>query len=216
MLGTNTKVNWNVNQVHDRQKHTYIYSKSLKTQHFLIFFQHGHGNQNFVFIIQINFESSIKRHFFALIYCKYALYKSTCLKTSYLTLCKVLLEWFVFFHSALLADWVDNIFPTSKCRYVFSISKYLKIKSLKVAINLRAGGSGRLKGVFRLVYECILHFVCTKNWYNNCDEMLHSIEISISQDCQWRHESWSNDVSLNQFYLGYRSKNTWKFVTHNQ
>ena len=52
-----------------------------------------------------------------------------CSKTSYLTPCNALHEWFVFLHSAFLAYWVDKIFPTSKCRYVFSISKYSKIKS---------------------------------------------------------------------------------------
>ena len=44
---------------------------------------------------------------------------------------------------ALLADWVDSIFPTSLCRYVFSISKYSEIKSLKIVNNFWAGGSGK-------------------------------------------------------------------------
>ena len=30
-------------------------------------------------------------------------------------------------------------------------------------------------------------------------EMMHTIEMPILQHCQWRHESWSNDVSLNNF-----------------
>ena len=67
-----------------------------------------------------------------LIYCQYALFKSTWSKTSYLTPYNVLHEWFVLLHRALLAYWVDNIFPTSKCGYVFSISKCWKICKTKV------------------------------------------------------------------------------------
>ena len=48
----------------------------------------------------------------------------------------------------LFADWVDIIFISSKCRYVFSISKYSKIKSLKNANNFSAGCSGKLWGRF--------------------------------------------------------------------
>ena len=51
-----------------------------------------------------------------------------------------------FLYRALVADWVDYIFPTSKCRYVFSISKYSKIKSYKIVKNFRAGGSGKFEG----------------------------------------------------------------------
>ena len=83
--------------------------------------------------------------FFVLIDCQCALFKSTCSKTSYLTPCNVLHEWFVFLHLALLADWVDYILPTSKCRYVFSVSKYSKIKFYKIVNNFRAGGSGKLE-----------------------------------------------------------------------
>ena len=52
------------------------------------------------------------------------LFKSTCHKTSYLTPCNVPHEWFEFLHCVLLAVREDYIFPTSKCRYSFSISKY--------------------------------------------------------------------------------------------
>ena len=44
----------------------------------------------------------------------------------------------------LLADWVDNIFPTSKCQYVFSMLKYSQIKSLKSVHNFRGGDSGKI------------------------------------------------------------------------
>ena len=64
-------------------------------------------------------------------------------KTSYLTPYNVPHEWVVFLHRVLLAYWVDYIFPTSKCRYVFSISTCSKIKS---KINCRAGGSCKLAG----------------------------------------------------------------------
>ena len=68
-------------------------------------------------------------------------------KTSYLTHCNVPHEWIVFLHCDLLAYCVNYNFPTSNCRYVFSISKYSKIKSLKKNVNnSRAGCSGKLEG----------------------------------------------------------------------
>ena len=96
---------------------------------FSMSFPHGLVNQNFVFIKQLNFTYSIKRLLFALLDCQYALFKIACSKTNYPTPCNVAHEWFVFLHRAISADWVDNIIPTSKCRYVVSISKYSKIKS---------------------------------------------------------------------------------------
>ena len=95
---------------------------------------------------------------FVSIDCQSTLFKSTCSKTSYLTPCNVPDEWFVFLHLVLLADWVDYIFPTSKCWYVFSISKYSKIKSFKNVKIFRAGGS---------MHGPLLHFICTWNWYEN-------------------------------------------------
>ena len=111
---------------------------------FSISFLYGLVNQSFVFIKQLYFTYSIKRLLFALIDCQYALFKIACSKTSNPTPCNVAHEWFVFLHRALLADWVDYSFPTSKCRYVVSISKYSKIKSLKIVNNFRAGGSGKI------------------------------------------------------------------------
>ena len=113
---------------------------------FLIFLQHGLGHQNLVFIRQLYFTYSIKRSFFVLIECQYSLLKSTYSKTCYLTPCNVPHEWFVFLRRVLLADWVDYIFPTSKFRYVFFISKYSKIKYFKNVNNFRAGGSGKSEG----------------------------------------------------------------------
>ena len=94
------------------------------THVFSIYFKHGLVHQNCVFIRHLYFTYSVKISFFVLIDCQYALFKSTCSKASYLTPCNVPHEWFVFLHLALLADWVYYIFPTSRCRYVFSISKY--------------------------------------------------------------------------------------------
>ena len=56
---------------------------------FSISFQNGLINQNFVFIRLLYFTNSMKRLFFVLIDCQYALLKSTCSKTSYLTPCNV-------------------------------------------------------------------------------------------------------------------------------
>ena len=109
-------------------------------------FKHGLDNSNFVLMRRLYFASSIKRLIFVLIHWKYTLFKSTCFKTSYFTPCNV--EWFVFCHSALLVYWVDNVFLTWKCWYVFFTSKYSKIKSFKNANILRAGGSGRFEGRF--------------------------------------------------------------------
>ena len=104
----------------------YLYSKSMKTQH--LYFRYLSNmdlvHQHFVFIRELFFIYSIKWSVFVLIGCQYALFKSTCYKTSYLTPCNIPHEWFEFLHRALLADWVDYIFPTSKFRYSFSISKY--------------------------------------------------------------------------------------------
>ena len=112
---------------------------------FSISFKRGLVHQHFAFIRQLYFTNSIKWSVFLLIGCQYALFKSTCYKTSNLTPCNVPHEWFEFLHRALWAVWVDYIFPTSKCRYSFSISKYQKIKSYKIANNFRDGGSGELE-----------------------------------------------------------------------
>ena len=144
-----------------------VYSKSINTQH--LYFRYlsniDLSIKIFLFIRQLYFTYSIKRSFFVLIDCQYVLFKSSCSKTSYLTPCNVPHEWFVFLNLALLADWVDYIFLTSKCRYVFSVSKYSIIKSLKVVDNFRAGCSGKLEGhylscvwtftPFRLYFELI-------------------------------------------------------------
>ena len=45
---------------------------------------------------------------------------------------------------------------------------------------------------------------------------MHTIENPSLQHYQWRHELRSNDVIWKQFDLENRSKNTWKFVSHNQ
>ena len=88
------------------------------------------------------------RWLFVLIECRYALFKGICSKTSYRTPCNVPHDWFVFFHRAVLDDWVGNILLTSKCRYILLISKYSKIKTLKIVNNFRTGGSGVLEGRF--------------------------------------------------------------------
>ena len=113
---------------------------------FSMFFSNGLVHQNFVFIRQLYFTYYKKKSLFVLIDCQYALFRSTCSKTSYLTLCNVPHEWFEFLHPAPLVDWVDYIFPTSKYRHVFSISNYSMIKSLNIVNNFRAGGSGKLAG----------------------------------------------------------------------
>ena len=84
-------------------------------------------NQNFVFIRQLYFTYSIKRLFFVLNDCQYTLFKSTFSKTSYL----VSNDWFVFLHRALLAEWVDNIFLTSKYRFPYQNIGRLNLKKLR-------------------------------------------------------------------------------------
>ena len=122
---------------------------------FSIFFKHGLVHQHFIFIRGLYFIYSIKWSVFVLTDCQYALFKSTCYKTSYKTPCNVPHEWFEILNRVVFADWVDNIFPTSKCRYVFFISKYLKIKSGKILKNFRAGGSGKLEGRY---LSCVWNF----------------------------------------------------------
>ena len=98
-------------------KHTCIlYSKSMKTQHFYFRFI---SNMDLTIKILFSLDNCTlhmppKDHFFVLVDWQYALFKSTCSKTSYLTPCIVPHEWFVFMDRTLLADWVDYIFPTSK------------------------------------------------------------------------------------------------------
>ena len=142
-------------KVSDHSNQTYILEiNENATLVFSIYFQHGVVHQIFVLIRQLIFTYAIKISFFVLIDCQYALFESTCSKTSYLTPCNVPHEWFVFYHRDLLSDLVDYNFPTSKCRYVFSISKYSKIKSLTNVNNFRTGGSGKLEC-------CYLSFVWT-------------------------------------------------------
>ena len=134
---------------------------------FSISFKHELVHHHFVFIGQLHFTYSIKWSVFVFIGYQCALYKSTCYKTIYLTLCNVPHEWFEFLHRVILADWVDQIFPTSKCRYVFFISKYLKAKSLKIVIILELVAAVSFNVVSCPVYEPLLHFVCTWHWYKN-------------------------------------------------
>ena len=64
-----------------------------------------------------------------------------------LTLNNVSHEWFVFLYRPLLADWVDNIFPTSINMSICILHiKDTKIKYLKNANYSRGGGSGKLEG----------------------------------------------------------------------
>ena len=64
---------------------------------FSISFHYGLANQNFIFITQLFFTYSISNLFFVLIYFQYELFTCFCLKTTYLTLCNVSHEWFLFF-----------------------------------------------------------------------------------------------------------------------
>ena len=57
-------------------------------------------------------------------------------------------------HRALLSDCLYNIFPASKCRYVFSVSKYSKIQSLINADNFSAGSSGE----YESFYSCMIAY----------------------------------------------------------
>ena len=45
---------------------------------------------------------------------------------------------------------------------------------------------------------------------------MHIIEISIFQICQWRHQSWDNDIFWNQFYRENRSKNNCELVSQTE
>ena len=108
-----------------------IYSKSMKTQH--LYFRYI---PNTDLSIKILFSSdNCTSHILSKDHSLYWFIDTMhCLKvvvhkTSYLTPCNVPHGWFIFLHRALLADWVDNIFPTLKCRHELSISKDSKIKS---------------------------------------------------------------------------------------
>ena len=61
----------------------------------------------------------------------------------------------------------------------------------------------RWKVFIRPVYENTLHFISTKDKYKIRGEMLHTIEISIFQHCQWRHESWEWDWLFNVIFQLY-------------
>ena len=145
-----------------------IYSISMKTQH--LYFRYILKME---LSIKILFSSdncslhSLSKDIFVLIDWQYALFKSTWSKTSYLTPYYVPHEWFVFLHRVLLAYWVDYIFPTSKCRHVFSISKYSNIKSLKMWTILELVAAVSWKVFIGPVYEPLLHFVCTWHLHKN-------------------------------------------------
>ena len=72
---------------------------------------------------------------------------------------------------------MDNIFPTSKYRYVFSISKHSKIKSLKIVNSFRAGGSGKLEGRFSF---CVLMYTPFSYVLNTC---IHSTKVLSDTLC---------------------------------
>ena len=108
-----------------------LLSKSMKTQH--LYFQYL---LNVFLSIKIWFSSDncilhilLKKYSLCLLVVNVHCLKVFYSKTGYMTLLNVPHEWFVFFHRALLADWVTNIFPRSKCRYALSISTYSKIKT---------------------------------------------------------------------------------------
>ena len=77
----------------------------MKTQHlyFRYLFNTDLSNKKLFFVRQLYFTYSIKRLLFALVDCQYALLKSTCSKTSYLTPCIVPYEWTCILHHALIA-----------------------------------------------------------------------------------------------------------------
>ena len=132
---------------------------------FSIAFQHGLANQNFIFIKQFYFTYSIKNLFFVFIDCQYALFTSICWKTSCLTPCNVPHQWKLFSIRALLADLVDNIFPTSKfldmCSPYQNIPR-LNLENIRTILELVAAVSWNV--IFRPVYYCIFYFIWTKHW----------------------------------------------------
>ena len=130
---------------------------------FSMSFQHGLVIQNSVFIRQSYFWYSIKRLFSVLIHCQYALFKSSCSKTSYLTPFNVPHDWFVFFDCALLADWMDNIFSSSECWYLFSYQNIRRLNLLKMQTILELVEAVSWKFAIQPVFEYILHVVCNKH-----------------------------------------------------
>ena len=146
-----------------------IYSKSMKTQH--LYFR---CISNMDLSIKILFSSdNFTLHFLSKDHSLYWLVVNMhCLKvlvkkTSYPTPCNFPHEWFVFLHRAFLGDWVDNIFPTSKCQYMYSISKYSKIKSEKNWSISELVAAVSWKVIICPVYKPLLHFICTWHWYKN-------------------------------------------------
>ena len=98
-----------------------------------------------------------------------------------------------FLYHPLLADWLDNIFLSSRCRYAFSVSKYWNIKSLQIVKN-RFGGSGRFNGRY---LSCVLMYTLLHRSFLCIDvkisgEILHIIEIST---CNSLNDVMSHDVT---------------------
>ena len=81
--------------------------------------------------------------------------------------CNVQRDWFVFLHRTLLVNLLNSICSSSKCRYVFSISKYYKFKSYKLGTTLEQVAAASLKVSLRHVYECILYLTVLSTKYNN-------------------------------------------------
>ena len=125
-------------------------------------------NENVTLGISISFQSKFCFHFISIlhilfkdffesIYCQYASFKSTCSKAGYVTPCKVPHEWFEFLYRVLIAYWRNYFFPNVKMLLLLSQVaikicvlhikiKRLKIQILKIANNVRAGGSGKFEG----------------------------------------------------------------------
>ena len=147
----------------------YIYSKSMKTHH--LYFRYLSNtdlsinslfsSDNYTLHILSNDQSLhwlvVNMHCFEVLVTKQVIWPP----------CNVLHEWFEFLYCALLADWVDNIFPKSKFRYLLSISNFRRsnLSNLWTILELVAAVSWKV--FICPVYEPLLNFICTWHWYKN-------------------------------------------------
>ena len=143
----------------------YIYSTSMKTQH--LYFRYLSNME-----LSIKFLFSLDNCTLHMLSKDYFLYwlivNMHCLKVlgqKQVIWLPAMFRMSDFYFCIVICDWVDYNFPTSKCRYVFSISRYLKIKSKKMWTIFELVAAVRRKVVICPVFEPLLHFVCTWHWY---------------------------------------------------
>ena len=124
----------------------YMYTQTQSKRNTWVFisFQYGTCKSKFCFNQTIVFYILYQKIILCIAWLAICIVLKYLFENKFLTSCNVPHKWFVFLHRALLADWVSNIFPTSKCWYCSPYQNIRRLNLKTTANNLRADGSGKL------------------------------------------------------------------------